>query len=108
MHKHAAIAHALTTEPKCVLFDEPTTGLDPMSARRIDKLIRELAKRGITSIVVSHDLTSIFSVADRIAMIYRGIVHVVDTPNELKQSSDPIVRQFLSNTSNGPIKTPGF
>jgi phospholipid/cholesterol/gamma-HCH transport system ATP-binding protein len=108
MRKRAAIARALTTAPDCVLFDEPTTGLDPVSARRIDKLIRELATQGVTSIVVSHDLTSIFSIADRIAMIYQGTVHVVGTPAELRQTSDPIVQQFLSGKSDGPMETPGF
>ncbi len=108
MRKRAAIARALTLEPECVLFDEPTTGLDPVSARRIDKLIRELGDRGVTSVVVSHDLTSIFAVADRIAMIYLGVVHVVGTPAELRQSPDPVVRQFLSGASDGPMETPGF
>jgi phospholipid/cholesterol/gamma-HCH transport system ATP-binding protein len=108
MRKRAAIARALTTAPECVLFDEPTTGLDPVSARRIDRLIRELAGRGVTSVVVSHDLTSIFAVADRIAMIYRGVVHVVGTPAELRASPDPIVQQFLSGRSDGPMETPGF
>jgi len=107
--KRAAIARALTLDPAYVLFDEPTTGLDPVSARRIDKLIRELAdKHLVTSIVVSHDLTSIFSIADRIAMIYRGVVHVIGTPAELENSDDPIVRQFLGGRSDGPMETPGF
>jgi phospholipid/cholesterol/gamma-HCH transport system ATP-binding protein len=108
MRKRAAIARALTLDPECVLFDEPTTGLDPVSARRIDRLIRELAARGVTSIVVSHDLTSIFTVADRIAMIYRGVVHVVGAPAELRASPDPVVQQFLSGRSEGPMETPGF
>jgi len=108
MRKRVAIARTLTLEPEAVLFDEPTTGLDPVSARRIDKLIRELAERGVTSIVVSHDLTSIFAVADRIAMIYRGTVHVVGTPAELRRSPDPIVQQFLTGRSDGPMETPGF
>ncbi len=108
MRKRAAIARALALEPECVLFDEPTTGLDPVSARRIDALIRELKTRGVTSIVVSHDLTSIFAVADRIAMIYRGVVHVVGTPAELRASDDPVVRQFTAGESAGPMETPGF
>jgi phospholipid/cholesterol/gamma-HCH transport system ATP-binding protein len=107
--KRAAIARALTLEPECVLFDEPTTGLDPVSARRIDKLIRELSDTfGVTSIVVSHDLTSIFSIADRIAMIYRGVVHMVGTPAELRASTDPVVQQFITGRSDGPMETPGF
>ncbi len=73
MRKRAAIARTLTLEPEVVLFDEPTTGLDPISARRIDRLIRELCDNlHVTSLVVSHDLTSIFSIADRIAFLYQG------------------------------------
>jgi phospholipid/cholesterol/gamma-HCH transport system ATP-binding protein len=107
--KRAAIARTLTLEPEVVLFDEPTTGLDPVSARRIDRLIRELSDRlKVTSLVVSHDLTSIFSIADRIAFIYKGVVHVVGTPAELRASADPVVQQFISGSSTGPMETPGF
>jgi phospholipid/cholesterol/gamma-HCH transport system ATP-binding protein len=107
--KRAAIARALTLDPECVLFDEPTTGLDPVSARRIDKLIRELSDTlGVTSVVVSHDLTSIFGIADRIALIYSGVAHAVGTPAELRASSDPIVQQFIQGRSDGPMETPGF
>jgi phospholipid/cholesterol/gamma-HCH transport system ATP-binding protein len=109
MRKRAAIARALTLDPECVLFDEPTTGLDPVSARRIDRLIRELSDElHVTSIVVSHDLTSMFAIADRIALLYHGVVHVVGAPAELRASTDPIVRQFLSGRSDGPMETPGF
>jgi len=107
--KRAAIARALTVKPEYVLFDEPTTGLDPVSARRIDKLIRELADtQKMTSIVVSHDLTSIFGIADRIALIYRGVVHAVGTPAEIRASADPVVQQFIHGRSDGPMETPGF
>jgi phospholipid/cholesterol/gamma-HCH transport system ATP-binding protein len=107
--KRAAIARTLTLEPEVVLFDEPTTGLDPISARRIDKLIRELSTvHHVTSLVVSHDLTSIFSIADRIAFIYQGIVHALGTPDELRTSPDPIVQQFITGSSSGPMDTPGF
>jgi phospholipid/cholesterol/gamma-HCH transport system ATP-binding protein len=109
MRKRAAIARTLTLEPEYVLFDEPTTGLDPVSARRIDRLIRELADQlGVTSVVVSHDLVSIFSIADRIAMLYRGRVHMLGTPDELRSSSDEVVQQFISGRSQGPMETPGF
>jgi len=92
-----------------VLFDEPTTGLDPVSARRVDRLIRELAKSlGVTAVVVSHDPPSIFGIADRVAFIYQGIVHVVATPAELKASSDEVVQQFINGRSSGPMETPGF
>jgi phospholipid/cholesterol/gamma-HCH transport system ATP-binding protein len=109
MRKRAAIARTLALSPEVVLFDEPTTGLDPVSARRIDRLIRELAKNlGVTAIVVSHDPPSIFGIADRVAFIYQGIVHVVATPDELRASPDPIVQQFITGQSTGPMETPGF
>jgi phospholipid/cholesterol/gamma-HCH transport system ATP-binding protein len=109
MRKRAAIARALALDPDCVLFDEPTTGLDPISARRVDKLIRELADHhGVTAIVVSHDLTSIFAIADRVALVYQGVVHVVGTPAELRASPDPIVQQFITGRPDGPMETPGF
>jgi phospholipid/cholesterol/gamma-HCH transport system ATP-binding protein len=109
MRKRAAIARTLALSPEVVLFDEPTTGLDPVSARRIDRLIRELAKNlGVTAIVVSHDPPSIFGIADRVAFIYQGIVHVVATPDELRASPDPIVQQFITGQSSGPMETPGF
>lgn len=109
MRKRAAIARTLALGPEVVLFDEPTTGLDPVSARRIDRLIRELAQTlGVTAIVVSHDPPSIFGVADRVAFLYQGVVHVVATPAELRASPDPIVQQFITGRSHGPMETPGF
>ena len=107
--KRAAIARTLTLEPEVVLFDEPTTGLDPVSARRIDRLIRQLSdERGVTSLVVSHDLVSIFGIADRIAFIYRGVVHALGTPADFRSSPDPVVQQFIGGSSTGPMETPGF
>lgn len=109
MRKRAAIARTLALGPEVVLFDEPTTGLDPVSARRVDRLIRELAdKHGVTAIVVSHDPPSIFGIADRVAFLYRGVVHVVATPAELRASEDPVVQQFITGQSSGPMETPGF
>ena len=109
MRKRAAIARTLALSPEVVLFDEPTTGLDPVSARRVDRLIRELAaKHGVTAIVVSHDPPSIFGIADRVAFLYQGVVHVVATPDELRASPDPIVQQFIRGQSSGPMETPGF
>jgi phospholipid/cholesterol/gamma-HCH transport system ATP-binding protein len=124
MRKRAAIARTLAVAPgpgdgadagradagpEVVLFDEPTTGLDPVSARRIDRLIRELAASlGMTAIVVSHDLESTFGIADRIALLYQGVVHVIATPAELRASSDPVVQQFITGQSTGPMETPGF
>jgi phospholipid/cholesterol/gamma-HCH transport system ATP-binding protein len=109
MRKRAAIARTLTLEPEVVLFDEPTTGLDPVSARRIDALIRELSDTlGVTCIVVSHDLVSIFSIADRIAFIYQGRVHACGSRDDFRGSDDPVVQQFISGQSSGPMETPGF
>ncbi len=109
MRKRVAIARALTLDPEYVLFDEPTTGLDPVSARRVDQLIRRLSDElGVTSIVVSHDLPSIFSIADRIAMVYQGQIAMVGTQDEFKNSDNPVVQQFITGQSNGPMETPGF
>ena len=109
MRKRAAIARTLALDPDVVLFDEPTTGLDPVNARRIDRMIKELAgKLGVTAIVVSHDPASIFGIADRVAFLYQGVVHVVATPAELRASSDPVVQQFIQGQSTGPMDTPGF
>jgi phospholipid/cholesterol/gamma-HCH transport system ATP-binding protein len=105
MRKRVAIARALTVDPRYVLFDEPTTSLDPVSARRVDRLIRELSdKRGVTSIVVSHDLASIFSIADRIAFLYKGTLRKVGTPGEFRASDDPIVAQFTRGIAEGPME----
>jgi phospholipid/cholesterol/gamma-HCH transport system ATP-binding protein len=107
--KRVAIARSLALDPEAVLFDEPTTGLDPVSAARVDRLILSLsAERGVTSVVVSHDLTSIFGVASRIAFLYRGVVHALGTPAELRANPDPVVQQFISGISSGPMETPGF
>jgi phospholipid/cholesterol/gamma-HCH transport system ATP-binding protein len=109
MRKRAAIARTLALDPEVVLFDEPTTGLDPISARRIDRLIRELASGlGVTAVVVSHDPPSIFGTADRVALLYQGVVHALATPADLRASPDPIVQQFITGRSSGPMETPGF
>jgi len=106
MRKRVAIARALTLDPSYVLFDEPTTSLDPVSARRVDKLIRELSdKLGVTSIVVSHDLVSIFSIADRIVMLYQGFVKMIGTRDEFRSTEDPIVQQFINGRAEGPMDT---
>ena len=102
MRKRVAIARALTLDPRYVLFDEPTTSLDPVSARRVDKLIRELSdKLGVTSIVVSHDLVSIFSIADRIVMLYKGQVRLLGTPDEFRRATDGVVEQFITGQAQG-------
>jgi phospholipid/cholesterol/gamma-HCH transport system ATP-binding protein len=105
MKKRVAIARALTMSPRYVLFDEPTTSLDPVSARRVDQLIRELSDAlGVTSIVVSHDLTSIFTIADRIVMLYKGKVKLVGTPDDFRQSEDGVIQQFINGRAEGPME----
>lgn len=104
MRKRVAIARALSLRPETILFDEPTTSLDPVSARRVDRLIRELSTNlGVTSIVVSHDLASIFSIADRIVMLYQGKVLLEGDPAIFRASHDPIVRQFVRGEAEGPM-----
>ncbi len=106
MRKRVAIARALTLDPEYVLFDEPTTSLDPVSARRVDKLIRELSsKLGVTSIVVSHDLVSIFSIADRIVMLYKGKVRLMGTPADFRSTPDEVIQQFINGRATGPFET---
>lgn len=105
MRKRVAIARTLTLDPEFVLFDEPTTGLDPVSARRVDALIRELADGlGVTCVVVSHDLASIFSIADRIVMLYQGKVRLLGTQADFRTCTDPVVRQFVTGAAEGPME----
>jgi len=101
--KRAAIARAIALDPRYLVYDEPTTGLDPIAARRVDRLIGELKGRGVTQIVVSHDLASILGVADRIAMLHKARVHIEGTPDALRASADPVIRQFLSGSPVGPM-----
>jgi phospholipid/cholesterol/gamma-HCH transport system ATP-binding protein len=106
MRKRVAIARALSLEPRYVLFDEPTTSLDPVSARRVDRLIKDLRDRlGVTSIVVSHDLVSIFAIADRIVMLYKGKVKLIGGPDDFRASSDAVIQQFINGRAEGPMET---
>jgi phospholipid/cholesterol/gamma-HCH transport system ATP-binding protein len=105
MKKRVAIARALSFQPSYVLFDEPTTSLDPVSARRVDRLIRDLSDRlKVTSLVVSHDLPSIFGIADRIVMLYKGKVRLLGTPSDFKNTGDPVIQQFINGRAEGPIE----
>jgi phospholipid/cholesterol/gamma-HCH transport system ATP-binding protein len=96
MRKRVGIARAIALRPKYILYDEPTTGLDPVTSAVIDQLmIRMREKLGVTSIVITHDMRSAYTVGTRIAMLYQGRVRQVGTVDEVQQTSDPIVRQFI-------------
>jgi phospholipid/cholesterol/gamma-HCH transport system ATP-binding protein len=96
MKKRVALARAIVLEPEALLYDEPTTGLDPITTRWVTKLMRSIhEKLGITSVVVSHNVASALSVADRIAFLYRGRIRFVGTPKELADNRDPVVQDFL-------------
>ncbi|MDO8643800.1 MAG: ABC transporter ATP-binding protein [bacterium] len=96
MRKRVGLARALALEPKIILYDEPTTGLDPVRTAQINRLMVETQKRfQVTSIIISHDIESTFQIADCVAMLHDGQIIAVGTPAEIKQSSLPVVRDFL-------------
>lgn len=106
MRKRVALARALISEPKIVLFDEPTTGLDPIKLHAIHKLIVEThGKYGFTGVMISHDIPEIYEVVDRIAFLFEGKIEAVGTPTEIVHSDDRIVRQFITGSLSGPITT---
>jgi phospholipid/cholesterol/gamma-HCH transport system ATP-binding protein len=105
MRKRAAIARTLTMQPEVVLFDEPTTGLDPVMVNAIHRLILDLHRRvGFTAILVSHEIPEIFGIADRVAMLHEGAVVEVGTPEAVQASANPVVRQFITGDPEGPIQ----
>jgi phospholipid/cholesterol/gamma-HCH transport system ATP-binding protein len=105
MIKRTAFARALVTEPEIMLFDEPTTGLDPIIAHTILDLIKSLHEHlGFTAIIVSHELSRIFQIAHRVAMLHGGRIWTVGTPEEILSSKDPTVRQFISGVIGGSFK----
>ncbi len=105
MRKRVGLARAIVMDPEIVFYDEPTAGLDPIVAGVIDKLILDLSQKlAITSIVVTHDMKSVFSISDRVAMLYEGKVLEVGPPDQVKNSKNPIVRQFINGSPDGPIR----
>ncbi|MEO5509299.1 MAG: ABC transporter ATP-binding protein [Longimicrobiales bacterium] len=94
--KRVGLARAIATRPKYLLYDEPTTGLDPVTTAVIGELVMRMARElNVTSIVVTHDMKSAYRIADRIAMLYKGRIRFVGTPAEIQQSEDPVVRGFV-------------
>ncbi len=99
MKKRVGLARALITNPDYILYDEPTTGLDPIMADSIDKLIKELTdKLNVTSIVVTHDMYSVKNVANKVAMMHDGKIYFIGSQEQLINSDDPIIRQFIKRT----------
>ena len=104
MKKRVGLARAICNDPKIILYDEPTTGLDPINADVINDLIlRMQEKLKVTSIVVTHDMTSAYKVADRIAMLYEGKIIGLGTPDDFKNTKDPVIKQFITGSAHGPI-----
>jgi phospholipid/cholesterol/gamma-HCH transport system ATP-binding protein len=108
MRKRVGLARALATRPEVLLYDEPTSGLDPIVANVIDQLIVRVRDRmGVTSVVVSHDISSIFATSDRVAMLLDGELAAVGSVEEIRNSEDPRVRQFVEGRAEGPITVTG-
>ena len=104
MKKRAGLARAIVMEPQYILYDEPTTGLDPITADAINDLINKLQRElTVTSIIVTHDMQSAFKVADRIAMLRAGKIVFVGTVDEVKTTEHPMVRQFIAGSAHGPL-----
>lgn len=105
MKKRVSLARVLAVEPKVILYDEPTTGLDPIMSDIISDLIMDLkAKLGVTSVVITHDMHSAFKIADYIAFLYEGKILMYGTPQEFQKTDNPYVRQFVQGSSHGPIQ----
>ncbi len=104
MKKRVGLARAISMDPEIVFYDEPTAGLDPIVAAVIDKLILDLSKKLlITSVVVTHDMNSVFRISDRVAMLHMGKVLEIGTPQEIKNSKNEIVQQFIKGETEGPV-----
>lgn len=105
MRKRVSLARAIAMEPEILLYDEPTTGIDPIMADAINDLIVQMKEKlNVTSIAITHDMKSAYKIADRIAMLYQGKIIEVGTPGETRNSSNPMVQQFIEGRSEGPIK----
>lgn len=105
MRKRVGLARAIAYEPNYILYDEPTTGLDPIMSDVINDLILGLQKKlNVTSVVVTHDMKSAYKVSNRIAMLYQGKIVAVGTPQEIQSTQDPLVKQFITGSSQGPIQ----
>ena len=106
MKKRVGLARAIVYKPNIMLYDEPSTGIDPIRADAINDLILQLTKEmNVTSLVITHDMASAYKVADRIAMLYNGVIVECGTPKEIRESHNPVVNQFIHGLAEGPIKS---
>jgi len=104
MRKRVGLARAIAYGPEIILYDEPSTGIDPIRADSINDLINDLKRDlSVTSVVITHDMVSSYKVADRIAMLYEGRIIEIGTPAEIQASSNPIIQQFIHGQAHGPI-----
>jgi len=104
MKKRAGLARAIALDPKILFYDEPSAGLDPVTSAEIDQLILDLNRKlGVTSVVVTHEMDSAFRIADRMVLLDRGKFIVSGTPDEMRNSTDPLVRQFVHGLTEGPL-----
>lgn len=105
MKKRVGLARAIAYNPDFILYDEPSTGIDPIRADAINELINIMKQElKVTSIVITHDMVSTYKVADRIAMLYNGKIIETGTPEEIKQSENPVIQQFIHGEAEGPIE----
>ena len=106
MQKRVGLARAIAAEPEIIFFDEPTTGLDPIMAGVINDLIREIVvEMGATAMTITHDMSSVRAIADRVAMLHNGIIQWTGTVAEMDATSDPYVGQFIHGRADGPIES---
>lgn len=104
MKKRAGLARAVALDPKILFYDEPSAGLDPVTSAEIDQLIIDLNRKlGVTSVVVTHEMDSAFRIADRMVLLDRGKFIVSGTPDEMRNSTDPLVKQFVYGLTEGPL-----
>ncbi|MDA8175259.1 MAG: ABC transporter ATP-binding protein [Nitrospiraceae bacterium] len=109
MRKRVGLARAIAHNPEILLYDEPTTGLDPILADSINELIiRMREKMKVTSVAITHDMHSAYRIADRIAMLFEGRIVLEGTPDEIKNTSNDLVKQFITGSAQGPIKVEGI
>ena len=105
MRKRVALARALVRQPEIILFDEPTTGLDPILVRAIHQLIYDTHMQfGYTAVIVSHEIPQIFEIASRVAMLHQGVIIEIGTPQAFQCSTNPVVRQFITGGLEGPLQ----